>query len=941
MTKILPILAVLALFLALSSLGQPVAQAQATAPTVSTIAITSDPGTDNTYTTLDEITVSVTFSEAVTVTGVPRITLDIGAVERVVNYSGAGAVTGQLLFNYEVHPTDQDDDGVGVVANGLALNGGTLLSTDDSTAATLTHAASSFAGHKVDTELRLISNLEQAAGTPLRVSATEAVRIDLTTWESQVIYTLGEIVLDVKTPSDTLDVTVIMANGTRFASRQGNYHDVRFTGSVSASGKQTFKAISYNNLVDVLVTEVVSVGPEGIPLAFLTRFNPGRQFITIVGSGTGFVELGATASTAEDESGAYNWNIGDKVSLSTNGGNTYQQQPSAHLLRFAAMGHTTEILRVESSVISSKPYAGSAYAAGETIEVEIRLNGPVRVLDENLTVPLWLGEGAEHRREARLVSNFTDYGENDDYQESFRKSILQFAYDVRAGDADTDGVLVAENPLGASTDGKIEYAIDSRVSMDLSSQEFQGETVQGVDGSADSTCQAIHCARALVKDLDIQPLHQAGYHILEHVPPEPTGLFGRLLKYQGKEYLITIIYSDVNTGNISPQGSTVTLVFDRHLQQLAIDRLGLKIGNNVFAFRDGAPTTFGEESEFPANSFLRQHAFSWSGTDVSWSDGELVLIKIVETPVTASFDAASYTVDEGGSIDVTVTLGRDFLETPVTLPLAVTNNGGVTGADYTGVPQELVFAIGETEKTFTVTLTQNDLDDDGKSLTLSFGTLPATVKEGGANEQAIVTIRDDDDPEVTVTLEQASYDVPEGGYQTIQVTLNADPERTVVIPIVTTHLGGVASADYSGVPAGVTFNTGEMAKTIPFIATQDSEDDDDERRESWQSGRRCRPGSPGAAIGETTVNIVDDDDPEVTVTLEQSSYAVPEGGSQVIRVTLSADPERTVVSPDHVTTHQDGSDRRRLLGRACQRDLRHRRDGDDLHLQRHPGHRGR
>ena len=38
-----------------------------TAPTVSTVAITSSPGTDNTYATGDIITVSLTFSEAVTV----------------------------------------------------------------------------------------------------------------------------------------------------------------------------------------------------------------------------------------------------------------------------------------------------------------------------------------------------------------------------------------------------------------------------------------------------------------------------------------------------------------------------------------------------------------------------------------------------------------------------------------------------------------------------------------------------------------------------------------------------------------------------------------------------------------------------------------------------------------------------------------------------------
>ena len=44
----------------------------AVAPTVSSIAITSDPGDDDTYVTGDEIEVTVTFSENVTVPDVQR-----------------------------------------------------------------------------------------------------------------------------------------------------------------------------------------------------------------------------------------------------------------------------------------------------------------------------------------------------------------------------------------------------------------------------------------------------------------------------------------------------------------------------------------------------------------------------------------------------------------------------------------------------------------------------------------------------------------------------------------------------------------------------------------------------------------------------------------------------------------------------------------------------
>lgn len=48
-----------------------VTQAQATTPTVSTVTITSSPGTDNTYATLDVITVGVTFSESAVISSWP------------------------------------------------------------------------------------------------------------------------------------------------------------------------------------------------------------------------------------------------------------------------------------------------------------------------------------------------------------------------------------------------------------------------------------------------------------------------------------------------------------------------------------------------------------------------------------------------------------------------------------------------------------------------------------------------------------------------------------------------------------------------------------------------------------------------------------------------------------------------------------------------------
>ena len=72
------------------------------------------------------------------------------------------------------------------------------------------------------------------------------------------------------------------------------------------------------------------------------------------------------------------------------------------------------------------------------------------------------------------------------------------------------------------------------------------------------------------------------------------------------------------------------------------------------------------------------------------------------------------------------------------------------------------------------------------------------------------------------------YTVGEGSSVTVKVTLSADPERTVTVPITRTNQGGASDTDYSGVPSGLTFDSGETEKSFSFTAVQDTDDDDDE-----------------------------------------------------------------------------------------------------------------
>ena len=275
-----------------------------------------------------------------------------------------------------------------------------------------------------------------------------------------------------------------------------------------------------------------------------------------------------------------------------------------------------------------------------------------------------------------------------------------------------------------------------------------------------------------------------------------------------------------------------------------------------------------------------------SETTVSITDND-------DPVVTVSFGSASYTVAEGGMVDVTVGLSANP-ERRVVILLTATDQDGASGVDYSGVPPSVTFNSGETEKSFTINATDDTVDDDGESVKLTFGAMPAGVSAGTTSETT-VSITDNDDPVVTVSFGSASYTVAEGGMVDVTVGLSANPERRVVIQLTATDQDGASGVDYSGVPSSVTFNSGETEKSFTVNATDDTVDDDGE---SVKLGFGAMPaGVSAGTTSETTVSITDNDDPVVTVSFGSASYTVAEGGMVDVTVGLSANPERRVTIP--------------------------------------------
>ena len=154
--------------------------------------------------------------------------------------------------------------------------------------------------------------------------------------------------------------------------------------------------------------------------------------------------------------------------------------------------------------------------------------------------------------------------------------------------------------------------------------------------------------------------------------------------------------------------------------------------------------------------------------------------------------------------------------------------------------------------------------------------------------------------QVTVSFAQDRYDIAEGESQQITINLNADPQRTVVIPITVTEYEGATSADYS-VRHSVVFNSGETSRTITFTAIDDTVDDDDEEV-ALDIGATLPDGVTAGRQSYTDVYIIDDDIPEsLTVRFDVDRNSVREGDPDSFYLRLSDVPEREIVIPITVT----------------------------------------
>ena len=412
---------------ALLLLAAPLEEARAqNAPTVTDITFESFPKSGDTYKRGEEIRVAVTFSEAIVVTGTPRLSLWLdGNVYRWADYNAALSEGSRLTFVYTVQAGDHSPTGLGG-GKGLALNGGTIKSADGLRDADLNYRFGTLPKWLVARRAAVKVDGSQVDSSTSAAPTALSARISSTPAEGDT-YKLGEKI----SVAVDFDGDVVVKGAPRISLYVGtngwannNYRWADYDSALSTARQLVFSYI---------VQEADYTNTLRIPLSTFTL-------------------NGGTIRSSADARDA---NI-FRASSSGTGGKVD-----------GFLGVSTPTVPTVSSVKISPPKNGDTYPRSEWIGIGIKFSVAVRVAGLPPMLALTIGN---ETREAK-------YSETNPY------GYLRFSYQVQAADRDMDGFSIAVNAL-TLLGGKIVHARSATTAADLSlgSSSVSDDARYKVDG---------------------------------------------------------------------------------------------------------------------------------------------------------------------------------------------------------------------------------------------------------------------------------------------------------------------------------------------------------------------------------------------------------------------------------------------------------------------------
>ncbi|MGH3372676.1 MAG: Calx-beta domain-containing protein, partial [Nocardioidaceae bacterium] len=198
----------------------------------------------------------------------------------------------------------------------------------------------------------------------------------------------------------------------------------------------------------------------------------------------------------------------------------------------------------------------------------------------------------------------------------------------------------------------------------------------------------------------------------------------------------------------------------------------------------------------------------------------LATVTIADNDVagTVEFSAATYSVlENAGTAIITVTRSGGNAS-GVTVNYA-TADGTAGGADYVGTAGTVTFAAGETSKTFSVQLSDDNIAEGVETVNLSLNT-PGGGAILGPRSTALLRIVDD---ELTFRFTASNFTVAEGGGSAVvTVERTGTSAGNVTVDYATGNGTATAGSDYTATSGTLIFSPGVNSRTFSVPILQDT-----------------------------------------------------------------------------------------------------------------------
>ena len=430
-----------------------------TAPTITGVLI-RNPNNGDTFGRGETIEIVVDLSEAVTVTGVPTITIDIGGTDQVASYDAAGSSAARLIFHYSVQAGDRAPNGIRIVSGNIALPASATIKDTAANDLNPAHGAVAIdAGKKVEALAALLT--------------TEATIVSVT----DNVGTAGVVLnppVALNTNDTTNDATPTLSGTINAPLQAGEevriYNGIRLLGVATISGGTNWSytpAALADGQVN-LIARVESgaggnrvIGPDSATFILTIDTTVATPGLTIVDTGSAnndnittnptvtVTGLEAGGSWEYVIDGSTNWIAGTGSNTITLGANNSYAIGVIKVRQTDAAGNqsavgsnaaviTTDATAptVTSVAITAPTPPATGFVESDDIVITVVFSQAVNVSLAAL-VEITLGTGT--------VNAYYDSGNN--------TNTITFKYTVQSGDNDADGISIEADAIsGTITD---------------------------------------------------------------------------------------------------------------------------------------------------------------------------------------------------------------------------------------------------------------------------------------------------------------------------------------------------------------------------------------------------------------------------------------------------------------------------------------------------------